>query len=98
MSSFLFYSTVKSELVPKVRSILNRYSQVKKNNLLLNLEFTTLSEYLWLLRIVCESLQPGGARVLLYLAAAVADFYIPADQMVGEACFQLGTFVYNSLS
>lgn len=73
--------SVKSELVPKVRSILDRYSQVKKNNLLLNLEFTTLSEYLWLLRIVCESLQPGGARVLLYLAAAVADFYIPADQM-----------------
>ncbi|XP_026681560.1 phosphopantothenate--cysteine ligase isoform X2 [Diaphorina citri] len=73
--------SVKPEVVPKLRPILDRYARVKRDSLLLSVEFTTLAEYLWLLRTVCESLQDEGNRVLLYLAAAVADFYIPADQM-----------------
>lgn len=89
---FIFGSTVKEDLVPKVYPILQRYTHVKKQNLLLCLEFTTLAEYLWLLRVVCESLHKGDTNVLLYLAAAVADFYIPADQMVRVYNFMYSDF------
>jgi hypothetical protein len=44
-----------------------------------------LFEYLWLLRTVCERLGKNGigSRAMLYLAAAVSDFYIPKDQVLG---------------
>ena len=48
---------------------------------MLQLGFTTLSDYLWMLRIICNQLGPLGKRVMLYLAAAVSDFYIPAQEM-----------------
>ncbi|XP_026681559.1 phosphopantothenate--cysteine ligase isoform X1 [Diaphorina citri] len=89
--------SVKPEVVPKLRPILDRYARVKRDSLLLSVEFTTLAEYLWLLRTVCESLQDEGNRVLLYLAAAVADFYIPADQMVStcvESAIHLAEYLW----
>ena len=43
--------------------------------------FTSLADYLWMLRVICERLGNIGPRVLLYLAAAVSDFYIPASEM-----------------
>ncbi len=48
---------------------------------MLEVHFTSLSDYLWLLRAVCQLLAPFGSRAMLYLAAAVADFYIPAGKM-----------------
>lgn len=51
---------------------------------LLIIEFSTLSDYLFLLRGVAESLAPHGPTVMLYLAAAVSDFYIPPEDMVGH--------------
>jgi len=49
---------------------------------LLEISFTTLADYLWLLRTVCEEqLAKQGKEALLYLAAAVADFYVPAGSM-----------------
>lgn len=48
---------------------------------LLKVPFTTLSEYLHLLRAACIALAPLERRVLLYLAAAVSDFYVPSSQM-----------------
>jgi len=44
--------------------------------------FTTVSDYFWLLRAACECLSQFGPKALLYLAAAVSDFYVPANQMV----------------
>lgn len=48
------------------------------------IEFNTLSDYLFLLRGVAESLAPHGPTVMLYLAAAVSDFYIPPQDLVGN--------------
>lgn len=45
-------------------------------------EFTTLVDYLHLLRAASEALQPAGRRAIMYLAAAVSDFYIPDSAMV----------------
>jgi phosphopantothenate-cysteine ligase len=54
---------------------------VRNQNLLLEVPYTTLADYLWLLRASCETLAPFGSRAMLYLAAAVSDFYIPASSM-----------------
>lgn len=64
-----------------VSTQLNAYLKVKQHNRLLLLPFTTLADYLWLLRVVCERLRPLEKRAMLYLAAAVSDFYIPASEM-----------------
>jgi len=42
---------------------------------------------LFLLRGVAESLAPHGPTVMLYLAAAVSDFYIPPQDLVGHMQF-----------
>lgn len=48
---------------------------------LLCIPFTSVVEYLFLLRAAALSLSPAGRRAILFLAAAVSDFYIPADEM-----------------
>nr|SVE75829.1 EOG090X085T [Daphnia hispanica] len=54
--------------------------QRHKCNLLM-ISFSTLSDYLWLLQATAQQMQILGPSALLYLAAAVSDFYIPASQM-----------------
>nr|SVE70498.1 EOG090X085T [Daphnia similis]SVE71122.1 EOG090X085T [Daphnia similis]SVE72381.1 EOG090X085T [Daphnia similis] len=54
--------------------------QRQKYNLLM-ISFNTLSDYLWLLRAIAQKMQILGPLALLYLAAAVSDFYIPTSQM-----------------
>jgi phosphopantothenate-cysteine ligase len=44
---------------------------------LLAVPFTTVEEYLTLLRDACSALAPAGERAMLVLAAAVSDFYVP---------------------
>lgn len=46
---------------------------------------------MWLLRAGCECLAAFEKRAVLYLAAAVSDFYIPSDKMV---CLSLGSSIY----
>lgn len=46
------------------------------------IEFNSLFEYLFLLRGVAESLARHGPNVMLYLAAAVSDFYVPSQSRV----------------
>jgi phosphopantothenate---cysteine ligase (ATP) len=48
------------------------------------LPFTTVHEYLYILREVCALLAPCQERVLCYLAAAVSDFYVPLVQMAAH--------------
>ena len=48
---------------------------------LLALPFTSVTEYLFLLRASAQALRPAGARAMLYLAAAVSDFYLPEAEM-----------------
>ena len=48
---------------------------------LLVLPFTSVDEYLHLLRAACVALAAAGPRALLYLAAAVSDFFIPEREL-----------------
>ena len=76
--------TVKSSEVSSLLPILRKYKSVEESQSLLKIGFTSLSDYLWLLRTVCESLADFGSHAMLYLAAAVSDFYVPAQQMVSN--------------
>jgi len=53
----------------------------KYQNSLCQVPFTSLPDYLWLLRSASQQLGQAESRCLLFLAAAVSDFYIPAWQL-----------------
>lgn len=65
-----------------VAPVLSRYKSAQGAGKILYVVFTSVSDYLWLLRAACECLAGLGPKALLFLAAAVSDFYIPGDQMV----------------
>jgi len=65
-----------------VKELLLKYQDIKKKNRLLEVPFTTLTDYLWLLKSACHELNHFGPKSMLYLAAAVSDFYIPNEDMV----------------
>lgn len=65
----------------QVHPIWREYQQIKSEGRLLWLTFTSLSDYLWLLRSATQCLQRLAPKALLYLAAAVSDFYIPQDEI-----------------
>lgn len=72
---------VKPDSVDVLAPILVRYKAAHAAGALLYVAFTSVSDYLWLLRAACECLTRLGPRALLYLAAAVSDFYVPSNQM-----------------
>ena len=49
---------------------------------LLSIPFTTIYDYLFLLRESARALVPAGPAALLYLSAAVSDFYVPDGELV----------------
>ncbi|XP_012542402.1 phosphopantothenate--cysteine ligase [Monomorium pharaonis] len=73
--------TVLPEYTEKVATVLRKYREAFDQKKLLQLTFTALSEYLWLLRSACQALAPLENKAILYLAAAVSDFYIPSNEM-----------------
>lgn len=72
---------VSPEHTEKLATILLKYKQALSGGKLLQLTFTTVSEYLWLLRSACQALACLKNRAILYLAAAVSDFYIPSNEL-----------------
>jgi len=73
---------IRQNSVGKVRKLLDFYQSVKDENRLLMLPFSSLSDYLWCLRAAATRLDEAfGPRSLLYLAAAVSDFYVPAGNL-----------------
>jgi phosphopantothenate-cysteine ligase len=72
---------VRSEYQDQMRDVLRKYRYAKQNNLLLLLPFTTISEYLFELRMLAKLMRPLGPNALFYLAAAVSDFFIPRERM-----------------
>ncbi|KAF3856177.1 hypothetical protein F7725_016900 [Dissostichus mawsoni] len=62
---------VNQQVLPNIAKALKRYQEVKEGNLLLPIEFSTLSDYLHLLKAAAQALS----------AIAVSDFYIPASEM-----------------
>ncbi|CAH0399017.1 unnamed protein product [Chilo suppressalis] len=73
--------TVKPDSVDVLAPVLLRYKAAHAAGAILYVSFTTVSEYFWLLRAACECLANLGPRAVLYLAAAVSDFYIPKDKV-----------------
>ncbi|EDQ84667.1 uncharacterized protein MONBRDRAFT_30065 [Monosiga brevicollis MX1] len=53
--------------------------QALKDQRLMELPFVTIFDYLSLLERIEALLEPLGPRVLLYLAAAVSDFFLPRE-------------------
>ncbi|XP_049894558.1 phosphopantothenate--cysteine ligase [Epinephelus moara] len=72
---------VNQQVLPNIAKALRRYQEVKEGELLLPIEFSTLSEYLHLLKAAAQALSTIGSKAMFYLAAAVSDFYIPASEM-----------------
>lgn len=64
----------------RTRSILEKYVKYKSSYCMVTYE--TLGDYLWLLKGISKELDGLGPRAMLYLAAAVSDFYIPQNEMV----------------
>ncbi|KAI5921787.1 DNA/pantothenate metabolism flavoprotein [Camillea tinctor] len=65
----------------KMVSVLRKYNAAKRQNLLLMLPFVTITDYLHELRAVAQLMRPLGPNGLLYLAAAVSDFFVPPERM-----------------
>lgn len=76
-----------------MKSVIEKYNESKDR--LLKVTFTTLFEYLFLLReISCSVLRPIGSQAMLYLAAAVSDFYIPSANMVSTYYLHFGWCIF----
>ncbi|KAJ8961775.1 hypothetical protein NQ318_021376 [Aromia moschata] len=73
--------TVKPDSVDVLAPILASYKAVQEGGRILYVNFTTVSDYFWLLRAACECLAAYGPKAVLYLAAAVSDFYVPSNQL-----------------
>nr|XP_057911602.1 phosphopantothenate--cysteine ligase isoform X2 [Doryrhamphus excisus] len=72
---------VNQQVLPNITKVLKRYQDVTNSQLLLPIDFSTLSEYLHLLKAAAQALSTIGSKAMFYLAAAVSDFYIPASEM-----------------
>ncbi|GAB7356041.1 hypothetical protein MBLNU459_g6658t1 [Dothideomycetes sp. NU459] len=73
---------VNSEYQDEMAQVWRKYDNARRSNSLLLIPFTTVNDYLWELREIALLMQPLGSSALLYLAAAVSDFFIPSDRMV----------------
>ena len=65
----------------KFTNIFDDYHRAKAKNLLLKIDYINLVEYLCLLEYTCKQMSPLGSQALIYLAAAVSDFYLPKSEM-----------------
>ncbi|GJQ82054.1 putative DNA / pantothenate metabolism flavoprotein [Trypoxylus dichotomus] len=73
--------TVKPDSVDVLAPVLANYKTAQETGKILYVTFTTIADYFWLLRAACECLGSLGQKALLYLAAAVSDFYIPSSEL-----------------
>lgn len=65
----------------RIRTVLREYKKARDGNMLLMLPFVTIGDYLHELRAISRLMKPLGPRGLLYLAAAVSDFFVPPERM-----------------
>eukprot|EP00732_Lithocolla_globosa_P006073 Lithocolla_globosa_v1_NODE_6771_length_1037_cov_8.634420.p1 type:complete len:314 gc:universal NODE_6771_length_1037_cov_8.634420:970-29(-) len=73
---------VKPKWKEEMLHVLKEYEEVVEKNLLLQLTFVTIKEYLWLLQASAQAFGTFKKECLFYLAAAVSDFFIPDEKMV----------------
>lgn len=72
---------IEDEYQEEMLGVLKKYNAAKKNNTLLLLPFTSITEYLWELKEIALLMRPLRSKALFYLAAAVSDFFVPRDRM-----------------
>lgn len=74
---------LRPEKAQSLLPVLREYTEyVKRRNRLLLVEFVSVHDYIALLMRLGILLETHvGAKAILYLAAAVSDFYIPPDEM-----------------
>jgi phosphopantothenate-cysteine ligase len=65
----------------KLLEAVSLYRRAKSDESLLMVPFITVFDYAHLLREISLLLNPLGKDAVIYLAAAVSDFYIPHDEM-----------------
>ncbi|OAQ22131.1 Phosphopantothenoylcysteine synthetase [Linnemannia elongata AG-77] len=80
--------------VDKMRTVLAEYRATQKAGTLLTLDFVTINDYLFLLREAAQIISKMDVNAMYYLAAAVSDFFIPADKM-SEHKIQSGDGLLN---
>ncbi|CAF0709776.1 unnamed protein product [Brachionus calyciflorus] len=61
--------------------LIQTYGDLSKKNMLLNIDYITVFDYFAVLDYCCKAINLFGKNALVYLAAAVSDFYIPKSQM-----------------
>jgi phosphopantothenate-cysteine ligase len=64
----------------RLQSALKDRKSVLQEGRLLTVPFRSVEEYLAKLQLCAESMRDSQALAILYLAAAVSDFYVPKDQ------------------
>ncbi|KAF0386046.1 DFP-domain-containing protein [Gigaspora margarita] len=89
---------VNSKYAPKMKAVLEKYQEFKKNETLLFLDFVTVADYLFLLRSVTRIMSALKEHAMYYLAAAVSDFFIPAQKMVNYLIYLMFTILVFSFS
>jgi phosphopantothenate-cysteine ligase len=62
-------------------SALLQYEQVKQDACLLCVEFLSITQYLFYLRAAARAVSVLGRQAMMYLAAAVSDFFVPEEHM-----------------
>ena len=73
---------INAEYQQQMTRVLQQYHEAKQANRLLMIPFVTVNDYLWELREIATLMRPLESKALFYLAAAVSDFFIPAERMV----------------
>ena len=68
-----------SEVASKLAKNIQLAKKFEEN--LCQITFTSLSSYLWLLKSASQLLSKTVVNSMLFLAAAVSDFYVPASQL-----------------
>ena len=66
------------------RTRISLCAQENEDIRLLSVPFSSVVEYLFYMRCIVTQLDPLGKRAMLYLAAAVSDFYIPEVEMARD--------------
>ncbi|KAJ3226424.1 hypothetical protein HK099_004877 [Clydaea vesicula] len=65
-----------------MKEVLVKYQNAKKLGTLIMIDFVTVKDYLFTLRSVTKILSKLKKDAMLYLAAAVSDFFVPDKKMV----------------
>lgn len=73
--------SVRPEAAQQLTGVLQAVQAASASHALLSISFSTLFEYLRYLEVIASLLEPYGPQVLLYLAAAVSDFFMPWPQL-----------------